>query len=58
MGGQISKLFNSLFSKIFNKKSNIKALILGLDDAGKTSILYLLKLNEIVNTIPTIGFNV
>ena len=26
--------------------------------AGKTSILYKVKLNEIVHTIPTIGFNV
>ena len=32
--------------------------MLGLDAAGKTTILYKLKLNETVNTIPTIGFNV
>lgn len=32
--------------------------MLGLDAAGKTTILYQLKLNSIVNTIPTIGFNV
>ncbi|KAK2157600.1 hypothetical protein LSH36_188g05013 [Paralvinella palmiformis] len=31
---------------------------LGLDAAGKTTILYKLKLGEIVTTIPTIGFNV
>ncbi|KAG1668880.1 hypothetical protein FOA52_016047 [Chlamydomonas sp. UWO 241] len=30
----------------------------GLDTAGKTTILYKLKLGEIVTTIPTIGFNV
>merc|ERR1711948_209891 len=30
----------------------------GLDAAGKTTILYKLKLNEVVTTIPTIGFNV
>jgi len=29
-----------------------------LDAAGKTTILYKLKLGEIVTTIPTIGFNV
>ena len=29
-----------------------------LDAAGKTTILYKMKLNETVNTIPTIGFNV
>ena len=32
--------------------------MLGLDAAGKTTILYKMKLNETVNTIPTIGFNV
>ena len=32
--------------------------MLGLDAAGKTTTLYKLKLNETVNTIPTIGFNV
>uniref|UniRef100_A0A3Q2E5L9 ADP-ribosylation factor-like protein 14 n=1 Tax=Cyprinodon variegatus TaxID=28743 RepID=A0A3Q2E5L9_CYPVA len=30
----------------------------GLDAAGKTSLLYRLKLGEVVTTIPTIGFNV
>ncbi len=33
-------------------------LMLGLDDAGKTTILYRLQLNEVVTTTPTIGFNV
>ena len=32
--------------------------MLGLDGAGKTTILYSLKLGETINTIPTIGFNV
>jgi ADP-ribosylation factor protein 1 len=32
--------------------------MLGLDAAGKTTVLYKLKLNETVTTIPTIGFNV
>ena len=32
--------------------------MLGLDDSGKTNILYKLKLGEKVTTIPTIGFNV
>merc|ERR1711963_1117199 len=33
-------------------------LMVGLDAAGKTTILYKLKLGEVVTTIPTIGFNV
>ena len=32
--------------------------MLGLDAAGKTTILYKLKMGEVVTTIPTIGFNV
>lgn len=32
--------------------------MLGLDAAGKTTILYKLKLGHSVSTIPTVGFNV
>jgi ADP-ribosylation factor protein 6 len=35
-----------------------KVLFLGIDAVGKTSLLYKLKLNENIQTIPTIGFNV
>ncbi|XP_057709087.1 ADP-ribosylation factor-like protein 4C [Corythoichthys intestinalis] len=37
--------------------SNLHVVMLGLDSAGKTTVLYRLKLNEFVNTVPTIGFN-
>jgi hypothetical protein len=33
-------------------------LMVGLDAAGKTTILYKLKLGEVTATIPTVGFNV
>jgi len=46
-----------LFS-IFAGKKERRILMVGLDAAGKTTILYKLKLGEIVTTIPTIGFNV
>ena len=36
----------------------MRILILGLDGAGKTTILYRLQAGEVVTTIPTIGFNV
>ena len=36
----------------------MRILMNGLDAAGKTTILYKLKLGEVVTTIPTIGFNV
>ena len=32
--------------------------MLGLDAAGKTTILYRLKVGEVLHTVPTIGFNV
>lgn len=35
-----------------------RILMVGLDAAGKSTILYKLKLGEVVSTIPTIGFNV
>eukprot|EP00049_Salpingoeca_infusionum_P017255 m.352272 g.352272 ORF g.352272 m.352272 type:complete len:216 (+) comp16481_c0_seq1:737-1384(+) len=53
MGLTISSLFNKLFSQ-----TERRILMVGLDAAGKTTILYKLKLGEIVTTIPTIGFNV
>ncbi|KAK8565565.1 hypothetical protein V6N12_059123 [Hibiscus sabdariffa] len=36
----------------------MRILMVGLDAAGKTTVLYKLKLGDIVTTIPTIGFNV
>jgi len=35
-----------------------RIVMLGLDNAGKTTILYQLKMREVVQTTPTIGFNV
>jgi ADP-ribosylation factor protein 1 len=49
--------FSALFDKWLGKKE-MRILMVGLDAAGKTTILYKLKLGEIVTTIPTIGFNV
>lgn len=46
--------FTKLFSRLFAKKE-MRILMVGLDAAGKTTILYKLKLGEIVTTIPTIG---
>ena len=46
-----------LNEKIFGSQ-RAKIAMLGLDAAGKTTIMYKLKLNEVVTTIPTIGFNV
>merc|ERR550534_467208 len=48
---------SSLFSRLMGKQE-MHILMVGLDAAGKTTILYKLKLGEVVTTIPTIGFNV
>ena len=48
-------------SRLWQRVMGIRALrvlILGLDAAGKTTVLYRLKLGEVVTTIPTIGFNI
>jgi ADP-ribosylation factor-like protein 1 len=62
-------LFTSILSRIWPEKvhpclpsptltQEIRILILGLDNAGKTTILYRLQIGEVVATVPTIGFNV
>jgi Arf/Sar family protein len=53
----MGQTFGSLFKSLFGKEE-VRILMVGLDAAGKTTILYKLKLGEIVTTIPTIGFNV
>lgn len=50
-------LFSTLFQRLFGAKEH-RILILGLDNAGKTTILYkLVTPDEVVRTMPTIGFN-
>ncbi|XP_012935259.1 ADP-ribosylation factor [Aplysia californica] len=56
MGLFLAKLHEALTS--FSSGPPTRVLMLGLDAAGKTTILYKVKLNEQVCTIPTIGFNV
>mmetsp|Transcript_28573 Transcript_28573/g.37417 ORF Transcript_28573/g.37417 Transcript_28573/m.37417 type:complete len:184 (+) Transcript_28573:128-679(+) len=51
--------FSRVFQTLFGSKE-VRILILGLDNAGKTTILYRLQndSDEVIQTIPTIGFNV
>ena len=61
MGLTISRLqegFAELAAAFGFNKTEARVLMLGLDAAGKTTILYKLKMNETISTIPTIGFNV
>eukprot|EP01080_Neovahlkampfia_damariscottae_P011844 gene11844-5174_t len=49
----------SWFLSFFKKLKDGKLLMVGLDAAGKTTILYKLKLQEdVLTTVPTIGFGV
>ncbi|KAK1285306.1 ADP-ribosylation factor 1 [Acorus calamus] len=50
MGQTFRKLFDSFFG---NKE--MRVVMLGLDAAGKTTILYKLHIGEVLSTVPTIG---
>merc|ERR1711953_103448 len=49
--------FTKLWQRMLGSKE-MRIFMVGLDAAGKTTILYKLKLGWVVTTIPTIGFNV
>ncbi|CAM8971115.1 hypothetical protein QQ045_030611 [Rhodiola kirilowii] len=53
MGQVFRKLFDSVFGN-----AEMRVVMLGLDAAGKTTILYKLQIGEVLSTVPTIGFNV
>ncbi|KAG9293493.1 hypothetical protein G9A89_009217 [Geosiphon pyriformis] len=53
MGG----IFSRALGRLWGEKE-VRILILGLDGAGKTTILYRFQIGEVVSTVPTIGFNV
>ncbi|KNZ61519.1 uncharacterized protein VP01_138g5 [Puccinia sorghi] len=45
-----------LWSRLFGKEE-MKLVILGLDNAGKSTILYKITMGEVVSTAPTVGAN-
>jgi hypothetical protein len=47
--------FSRIWDRFFFVDKDRRILMVGLDAAGKTTILYKLKLGDLVNTIPTIG---
>eukprot|EP01107_Rhizomastix_libera_P008565 TRINITY_DN23844_c0_g1_i1.p1 TRINITY_DN23844_c0_g1~~TRINITY_DN23844_c0_g1_i1.p1 ORF type:complete len:180 (-),score=42.04 TRINITY_DN23844_c0_g1_i1:31-570(-) len=53
MGGLFSKLWGWAFSM-----PEFKAVVLGLNNAGKTTTVYKLLLGQVVATAPTVGSNV
>jgi len=48
----------SLWQNLFQGEKEVKAIIVGLNNAGKTTTLYQLHLGQVVSTQPTIGSNV
>ena len=50
----------NIFAKLFKNEQtkNCRILIQGLDSAGKTSLVFKLKVGEVISTMPTLGFNV
>ncbi|KAI9591800.1 ADP-ribosylation factor-like protein 1-like protein [Syncephalis fuscata] len=53
----LGQTFSSIFSRLIWGAKEVRILILGLDGAGKTTILYRMQMGEVISTIPTIGFN-
>jgi ADP-ribosylation factor protein 1 len=49
--------WSSIWDRLVGKEEK-RIVMVGLDAAGKTTVLYKLKLGQVVTTIPTIGFNV
>ena len=52
MGIAISSLWNSLFGQ-----EELKICILGLDNAGKTTLTYQMTMGQAISTAPTVGSN-
>ncbi|XP_022914080.1 ADP ribosylation factor 4-like [Onthophagus taurus] len=50
--------FSILYRRFGKKRVNMRILMVGLDCAGKTTILYRMRLGKVVTSVPTIGFNI
>jgi len=54
----MGQLFSSLWATLFPSSRTYRLVLVGLDNAGKTTILYRLHLGQAVETHPTVGCNV
>ena len=58
MGGNASQLANGRKTTDFISSSHrYRVIMVGLDNAGKSTLLYRFKLGKYINTLPTVGFN-
>ncbi len=51
-------ILSNMWDKLFKSGKDVRMVMVGLDAAGKTTIMYKMKFGETAKTIPTIGFNV
>jgi GTPase SAR1 family protein len=49
--------FSNVWDRLFGEQRELKLVIVGLDAAGKTTILNKMRFDEFVPTVPTIGVN-
>jgi ADP-ribosylation factor protein 1 len=54
MGNYLMKAFKTLFTST----QEVNIVMVGLDGAGKTTVLYKLKTGDSVLSVPTVGFNI
>jgi ADP-ribosylation factor-like protein 4 len=57
MGASVAKESISSLTDTLSNLGTYHCAMIGLDSAGKTTVLYRLKFNQYVNSAPTIGFN-
>lgn len=49
--------FSGVWDRLFGEKREVKLCIVGLDAAGKTTIINKMRFEEMMPTVPTIGVN-
>ena len=49
---KMGSFFSKIFSRLF-RRGDVRILILGLENAGKTTLLYQLQFNKEIETIPS-----
>ena len=57
VGDKVGKGTSALIEALPSLKEDHHVVMVGLDSAGKSTVLYRLKFDQYVNTVPTIGFN-
>ena len=54
----MGQLFSSLWGSLFGSGRELKIVMVGLDNAGKTTVLYRMSLGQTIETTATVGSNV